>query len=91
MPHIGCTPARLAPLIAAALLVAVAGCGEDAESPTAPESTPALATTAAQPLSFHQVSAGHVHTCGVTTDDRAYCWGANGGALGDGTTANHAR
>jgi alpha-tubulin suppressor-like RCC1 family protein len=32
------------------------------------------------------VSAGYLHTCGVTTDNRAYCWGYNSeGALGDGT------
>jgi alpha-tubulin suppressor-like RCC1 family protein len=35
---------------------------------------------------FSQVSAGSFHTCGVTTEDRAYCWGRNfGGAVGDGT------
>ncbi|HEX2217571.1 MAG TPA: hypothetical protein VHG35_02120 [Gemmatimonadales bacterium] len=34
---------------------------------------------------FRQVTAGLYHTCGVTTDDRAWCWGSNGGALGDGT------
>jgi hypothetical protein len=34
-----------------------------------------------------QVSVGGGFTCGVTTDDRAYCWGHNGnGRLGDGTT-----
>lgn len=38
-------------------------------------------------LRFRQLSAGVAHTCGITTDDRAYCWGYNGvGALGDGTT-----
>jgi alpha-tubulin suppressor-like RCC1 family protein len=32
------------------------------------------------------VSSGHLHTCGITTDSRAYCWGENGfGELGDGT------
>jgi alpha-tubulin suppressor-like RCC1 family protein len=36
-------------------------------------------------LRFRQVSAGEDHTCGVTTDYRAYCWGLNSGALGDGT------
>jgi hypothetical protein len=29
----------------------------------------------AEPLDFRQVSAGTGLTCGVTTDDRAYCWG----------------
>jgi alpha-tubulin suppressor-like RCC1 family protein len=38
-------------------------------------------------LEFRQVEAGGAHTCGVTTGDRAYCWGWNGeGRLGDGTT-----
>ena len=38
-------------------------------------------------LVFRQVSAGGTHTCGVTTDRRAYCWGQNvSGNLGDGTT-----
>jgi len=36
-------------------------------------------------LRFRQVSAGEDHTCGITTDYRAYCWGLNGGSLGDGT------
>jgi alpha-tubulin suppressor-like RCC1 family protein len=56
-----------------------------------------LASAAGQTLSFRQISAGDLHTCGVTTDDRAYCWGANsdfgfgvdgGGQLGDGTTVS---
>jgi alpha-tubulin suppressor-like RCC1 family protein len=49
---------------------------------------PSLATTPAA-LSFRMISAGALRSCGVTTDDRAYCWGQNGnGALGDGTTTN---
>jgi alpha-tubulin suppressor-like RCC1 family protein len=45
-------------------------------------------------LSFRQVSAGGFHSCGLTSDNRAYCWGHNepstyadgSGELGDGTT-----
>jgi alpha-tubulin suppressor-like RCC1 family protein len=67
-------------------VVAALGCREDAESPTAPELKPALTATAPSALAFRQVSAGG-SSCGVTTDNRAYCWGSNSvGQLGDGTT-----
>jgi alpha-tubulin suppressor-like RCC1 family protein len=36
-------------------------------------------------LSFRAVSAGDSHSCGVTTDNTANCWGENTGQLGDGT------
>jgi alpha-tubulin suppressor-like RCC1 family protein len=36
------------------------------------------------------VSVGRGYTCGLTTEDLAYCWGSNfAGALGDGTTRDH--
>jgi alpha-tubulin suppressor-like RCC1 family protein len=43
-------------------------------------------------IRFRQVSLGPLHSCGITTEDRAYCWGANfGGQLGDGTTTQRPR
>jgi alpha-tubulin suppressor-like RCC1 family protein len=69
-----------------ALGTAVLGCGQDLSSPTEPNPAAEL-VTAAQVLSFRQVSAGNRHSCGVTVDDRAYCWGDGGGVLGDGTNA----
>ncbi|HEX6434728.1 MAG TPA: hypothetical protein VFZ87_10820, partial [Gemmatimonadales bacterium] len=64
--------------------------GTDIAQPTEPSTAaelhPTLATTPSA-LSFRQVSAGFNHTCGVTTENRAYCWGRNKrGQLGDGTT-----
>jgi alpha-tubulin suppressor-like RCC1 family protein len=72
-------------LLAVSLAVSL-GCTEDAQNPTEPEVTPALASTATAALAFYQVSGGARHTCGVTLDNRVYCWGD--GYLGDGTTAS---
>lgn len=69
------------------LLVAVA-C-DQAESPTAPESAGPVAVTTSQSLVFNQVSSGDAHTCGITSDNRAYCWGfGDYGQLGDGASTS---
>lgn len=75
----------LAPVLAVSVMVAALGCG-DGGSLTEPEPGPALHTGPATALSFRQVSAGPVHTCGFTLDHQSYCWGNNSsGQLGDGT------
>jgi alpha-tubulin suppressor-like RCC1 family protein len=90
--HPGWLPRPFASMFALALIAAAVGCREDAESPTAPDSGPALAVAATTALTLRQVSAGGYHTCGVATDLRAYCWGLNNnGQLGDGTTTNRSR
>lgn len=99
MPEILCSPPcsrtdsgrlRLSALLALAVAGVVA-CGEDVPAPTAPEAAPAPAVTAvaAAPAFMQVSSAGFSGTCGVTTDNRAFCWGfypqANA-VLGNGTT-----
>ena len=85
----------LVPVGAAALVLSFGGCTEDATAPTGLETlqTPAATAAAATaPLVFRMVSAGDSHTCGVTTDNRAWCWGSNfDGQLGDGTETDHIR
>jgi alpha-tubulin suppressor-like RCC1 family protein len=63
----------------------VSACGDDDRSPAGPDTAPpALAAAAATALVFRQVTAGAAHSCGVTEAGKAYCWGANYGALGTG-------
>ncbi|MFL5460793.1 MAG: RCC1 domain-containing protein [Gemmatimonadales bacterium] len=74
-----------ASLLALAMILALAGCGDPAVAPEQPDASPALSVQATAALSFRQISAGMYHSCGVTYDDVAYCWGADGvGQLGDG-------
>jgi len=71
------------------LAAAVAACGDDASSPTAPQGPSPSVAIAASALTFKQLAPGWYHTCGITTDGRAWCWGLNrDGELGDGTTTD---
>lgn len=67
-------------------LFAVAACQEDASAPTEPARSEAAVTTAAVALKFIAITAGGDHTCGIASDETAWCWGSNlEGQLGDGT------
>jgi alpha-tubulin suppressor-like RCC1 family protein len=85
--------ASIALWLAGAALGVMSCKGDDIAGPTDPGGAsqvgPALATAAGQALAFRQVSAGHSHSCGVTADNRTYCWGYNFfGQLGDGTATD---
>src|SRR5688500_15453156 len=67
---------RTALLVAPALLAAAVGCREDDASPTAPDPAADQSVAAvAVPLSFRHIGTGDRGACGVTTDNRAFCWG----------------
>ena len=60
--------------------------GRLGDGTTATRLTP---TAVATDLRFRDVSAGAVHTCGVSQVDVGFCWGGNfWGQLGDGTTTS---
>jgi alpha-tubulin suppressor-like RCC1 family protein len=89
-----CSVRKLA--IVAVTSAVLASCSGN-DMPTAPSNgagrpeSVALAT-AATALAFWQVSGGMNHTCGITTDNVAYCWGANDtGTLGIGLTDSEER
>jgi alpha-tubulin suppressor-like RCC1 family protein len=42
-------------------------------------------------LTFKSLSAGYRTICGVAASGAGYCWGVNGGAVGDGTLDNRSR
>lgn len=69
------------------LVLIALGCRAEVQSPTEPDPVaPQENLSATATLAFWQLSAGGVHSCGVTTDNRAYCWGSNvDGRLGIGT------
>ncbi|MGH3375792.1 MAG: RCC1 domain-containing protein [Actinoallomurus sp.] len=77
-------------VVAAAATTLVACQGEPPTAPVGAASDPAAIV--ASPTSapdFVHLTDGLEHTCGVTPDNRVFCWGYNHyGQLGDGTTTN---
>jgi alpha-tubulin suppressor-like RCC1 family protein len=73
-------------LAPSALLLAALACRDDTQPPSDSAGTlePQLVTAAA--LTFRRVSVNWEHSCGLTTGNRAFCWGSNlHGELGAGT------
>jgi alpha-tubulin suppressor-like RCC1 family protein len=69
----------------ASIATIACACGDDLVAPDPTTDVPTDAET------YKLVAAGNLHACAITTDDRLYCWGANGrGELGDGTLVDHA-
>jgi len=82
MTHAGVTRVLA---LAACTCVGIVAAPATAQRP-APCGTPqGVPCAAAGDLAFVSVSAGYAHTCALTRDGIAYCWGdGRGGALGDG-------
>jgi alpha-tubulin suppressor-like RCC1 family protein len=78
-------------LLLALVLAGALGCGDENQAPTSPEASAALASASA-PLDFFQVSAGNGQSCGITVDNRLFCWGRNDhGQVGDGSQIDRLR
>jgi alpha-tubulin suppressor-like RCC1 family protein len=72
----------------ASLVCAIACGGSATDSVRTDGNPPALVDSSG---SWKTIAAGGSHTCGLTTSNRAYCWGTGSrGELGNGTTANSA-
>ena len=72
-------------MVAAWLLIVVGACGAGPGTPVAPEEPPSENEVDPLPR-FQSVTAGGVHTCALSVDGEAYCWGPNNfGQLGSET------
>jgi alpha-tubulin suppressor-like RCC1 family protein len=63
-------------------LLAAGACSEDNAGPESEATAQPALATAAVPLSFRQISAGSFRSCGITQDNRIFCWGTSKGFFG---------
>ena len=65
--------------------------GQIGDNTTTQRSTAVAVLQGATPTgaTIRQIAQGNLMTCAIASDDKPYCWGANGnGQLGDGTTTD---
>ena len=56
---------------------------------TSNSTVPSTTLNGASPGTYHQVSGGNDFACGLSTNDKAYCWGRGAeGSIGNGSTAD---
>ena len=65
------------------------GYGQLGNNSTTNSSTPVAVQMPAGVARFQSIAAGYYHTCALTTEGKAYCWGQGGsGQLGNNSTAD---
>ena len=79
-------------VLMATLMSSLTACQKDATSPSSPEISSEVTAASTGGLTFSMVTIGSAHSCGLTLEGRAYCWGDNFfGQLGDGTKTDRLR
>ena len=86
-PHLRAT---MAACLAGVALAGISCKGDEISGPAEAGSParggPDLASSASTNLAIQYLSLGFNHTCGITPDQRGYCWGRNSdGQLGTGS------